>query len=56
MDMDVLLSINTDSHAVEQLKYTKYGVSTARRGWCTKQAVINTMSYNEVTNFFKIGR
>lgn len=39
--------INTDAHAAEQLNNMMYGVSVARRGWCTKNDIINTLSYTE---------
>lgn len=35
--------IDTDSHAVDQMDSMQYGVSVARRGWLTKNDVINTM-------------
>lgn len=44
----VKMIINTDSHAVDQLDLMLYGVSVARRGWATKNDIINTMSYNEL--------
>jgi len=39
--------INTDSHAVSHMDMMRYGVSVARRGWCEKRDVVNTMVYNE---------
>jgi DNA polymerase (family X) len=38
----VRLAINTDSHAISQLKLIKYGIMTARRGWIERGDVINT--------------
>lgn len=43
-EMGVKLSISTDAHATQQLKYMRYGVDQARRGWLTKDDVINTRS------------
>ncbi len=43
----VAFCINTDSHAVEQMRYMNYGVSVARRGWAQKDDVVNTMEYNK---------
>ena len=40
--------INTDSHHIKNLKYIKYGVASARRGWLEKKDVLNTCSYNEL--------
>ena len=39
--------IDTDAHAIEQMSSYFYGVSVARRGWCTKGDIINTLSYGD---------
>ncbi len=44
----VVLTINTDSHAKEQMDLMQYGVSVARRGWATSSDILNTWSYNEI--------
>ena len=51
----VKMVINTDSHAVEDLNLMSYGVSVARRGWATKNDIINSMSYNELEKTLKGG-
>jgi len=33
--------INTDSHALSHMDNMRYGVSVARRGWCTKESILN---------------
>lgn len=38
----VLLSLNTDAHRPADFAYRRYGVLTARRGWATPRAVLNT--------------
>lgn len=38
----VKIVVDTDSHSAEHLRFMKYGVSVARRGWCTKADIINT--------------
>lgn len=40
--------INTDSHAVFHMDNMFYGVAVARRGWCNKESVINTYSYQQI--------
>ena len=40
----VKLIINTDSHEIGTLPYMKYGIDVARRGWCEKKDIINTLS------------
>ncbi|MGB9068034.1 MAG: DNA polymerase/3'-5' exonuclease PolX [Candidatus Acidiferrales bacterium] len=41
----VKIVISTDSHTTGNLKYMKYGVITARRGWIEKTDVINTLPF-----------
>ncbi len=43
--------INTDAHAAMQMDLMRYGVSVARRGWATKHDIVNTLSYNEFTEW-----
>jgi len=43
-ELGVKLAINTDSHATEQLEAIKFGVAVARRGWLSKNDVINTLT------------
>jgi len=47
-DYDILISINTDSHHKDHLRYMKYGVATARRGWLEKKDVANTLILKEL--------
>ncbi len=39
--------ISSDSHAVEHMEYIRFGISIARRGWLTKNDVINTLSLKQ---------
>jgi len=50
---DVKMVINTDSHATWQMDMMKYGVSMARRGWSTKNDILNTLSYNEFLDWLQ---
>jgi len=47
----VKMVINTDSHDVWQMGLMKYGISTARRGWATKNDILNTLSYNKFSDW-----
>jgi len=42
------LVINTDTHSLDTMHLMSYGVSVARRGWATKDDIINTLSYNKI--------
>ena len=45
--------INTDAHAVGHMRYMKYGVGVARRGWLTKDDVVNTRTLTELLKMLK---
>ncbi len=52
VEAGVKLSIDTDSHEVNQMTLMPYGVDQARRGWATKDDILNALSYNDVKSFF----
>jgi DNA polymerase (family 10) len=45
--LGVKFTIDTDAHALEHMDLMRYGVSVARRAWCTAHDIHNTSSYNE---------
>jgi DNA polymerase (family 10) len=47
----VKISINPDAHSVKQLEVVPYGVGIARKGWITKEDVINTLPLNAITTY-----
>ena len=47
LNYSVKFAINTDAHANNQMKGMFYGVSVARRGWCKKSDIINTLKFEE---------
>lgn len=49
----VNFAINTDSHHLDHLEYMKFGVSLARRGWLTKERVLNTLPLQELLKTLK---
>lgn len=40
---NVKLTINTDAHNKDQLKFIEFGIATARRGWAEKKHILNTL-------------
>ncbi|WMT50456.1 MAG: DNA polymerase/3'-5' exonuclease PolX [Ferroplasma sp.] len=46
-------SINTDSHNIYGYDNMELGVGTARRGWLTKNNVINTMNLKDLIKFLE---
>ncbi|HVU94124.1 MAG TPA: DNA polymerase/3'-5' exonuclease PolX [Puia sp.] len=47
----VRLAIGTDAHALNQFDFMSMGVSMARRGWCTKENILNTAPWKEIERF-----
>lgn len=50
----VKFSINPDAHSVEGLADTFYGVGISRKGWLTKEDIINTKSLEEIKEYLKM--
>jgi len=46
-------AIGTDAHSLYGLYDMRYGVGVARRGWLTKDDIINTLSVKEFEKFIK---
>jgi len=53
VDQHVKLSIGTDSHRKDHLRYYELGIAVARRGWAQKKDIINTYSLKKLKNFLK---
>ncbi len=51
--MGLKVSIGTDSHSIPDYSLNIYGISQARRGWCEKKDVINTLSLRKMLKFLK---
>ncbi|WKZ25874.1 MAG: hypothetical protein QY322_01030 [bacterium] len=45
--LGVNLTLGTDTHEVSMMDNMRYGVDVARRGWCQKKDIINTLSLEE---------
>lgn len=50
----LIFSIGTDAHSIDQLGNIEFGVAIARRGWCSKKNIINTLSLKQIKNLFKV--
>ena len=44
MDLGCWLTVDTDAHAPENFDLLPYGIATARRGWVTKERVLNCLT------------
>lgn len=50
----VKCAINPDAHRTSQLEYLWFGVRLARRGWLTRNDVINTLTLPEIEELFQL--
>jgi len=44
----VKIALGSDAHSAEAMEMMQYGLSVARRGWCKKDDILNTLDYNKV--------
>jgi DNA polymerase (family 10) len=51
---DVGISINTDAHTLNQMNFMRLGVAVARRGWLSKENILNSLPLRDLFN--KIGK
>ncbi len=49
----VKMVINTDSHEKNQLRFIRFGIAQARRGWAEKKDIINTLPLEKILKFFQ---
>jgi len=52
-ELGVKLAINTDAHSTGHLKFMRFGVGVARRGWCQKQDILNTRPLDEIISYLR---
>jgi DNA polymerase (family 10) len=50
----VKCAINPDAHRTTQLDYLWFGVRLARKGWLTRNDVVNTMTREEIEELFQL--
>jgi DNA polymerase (family 10) len=51
-ELGVKIVIGPDAHRPDGIQDTRYGIATARRGWLTKQDLLNTYSVDRLLKFF----
>ena len=47
------LIIGTDAHSVDGLRHIRLGIGQARRGWATRNNIVNTLSLNKLKKIFR---
>ncbi len=53
-EMGCKFAIDTDSHAVSHMDNMEFGVSVAKRGWCERKDIVNTMPYDKLSQWIKL--
>jgi DNA polymerase (family 10) len=51
VEKGVKITISTDAHGLNQFDFMQMGVSVARRGWCSRENILNTFSWKEIEKF-----
>jgi DNA polymerase (family 10) len=52
-EIGVKIAVNTDAHSSEQLRFMRYGIDQARRGWLEKRHVLNAMTRSQLEIWLK---
>lgn len=53
VEAGVKMSIDSDAHTPSQFEFLEFGVAQARRGWATKNNIINAWPVEKMLNFLK---
>jgi len=53
VEMGVKMSIDSDAHSTQHFPYLEMGISQARRGWATREDIINAHSLKKMLSFLK---
>ncbi|OIO62785.1 hypothetical protein AUJ69_02180 [Candidatus Woesearchaeota archaeon CG1_02_47_18] len=49
----VKLAIGTDAHSADQMNYMRLGIGIARRGWCERASILNTLPLKKLEGYLK---
>ena len=52
-EIGVKIVIDSDAHSVEHLRFMRYGIDQARRGWIEKAHVLNTLKWPEFQRWLR---
>ena len=53
VETGVKISIDSDAHSTSHIKYLEFGIAQARRGWATKNDIINAWPVEKMLDFLK---
>ena len=53
MEKNVPIAINTDAHAIDQLRFMDIGVKYAQKAWMKKELIVNTWNVKQFEEFIR---
>lgn len=53
MEKNVKIAINTDAHAIEQLRFMEIGVKYAQKAWLKKENIVNTWTVQQFEQYIR---
>ena len=53
VQVGVKMSIDSDAHAPSHFEFLEFGIAQARRGWATKNDIINAWPVEKMLKFLK---
>ncbi|MER2106252.1 MAG: DNA polymerase/3'-5' exonuclease PolX [Solibacillus sp.] len=53
MEKNVKVAINTDAHAIDQLRFMDIGVKYAQKAWLKKELIVNTWTKEQFIHYIK---
>lgn len=53
MEKNVKIAINTDAHAIDQLRFMEIGVKYAQKAWLKKELIVNTWPVEQFETFIR---
>jgi DNA polymerase (family 10) len=56
LQLGARFTVSSDAHSTSELDFMQFGVGSARRGWLTKEDVLNTRPLDELRAFLKSRR
>lgn len=56
LEKGVMMSIDSDAHAMKHIDFLEYGISQARRGWAEKKDIVNSYPVEEMLALLKNGK
>ena len=52
-EMGLKVAISTDAHSLDDLRYMRFGIGQARRGWLEPRDILNTKSWEDLKGLLK---